>query len=171
MTTPSFTPRLAATAGLFALLTACGGGNDPIVSTGPAGGGVTVPTTAAQQASFISDYGNGIAALNTYGGLTSTAFLDLFDSAFLDAGYSKAQVSSNLTQEAAAMAIAADLSSFPAVKLSALSIGACDANNICTLTATATNADADTTAVTFTTKVRLQDGKFRLYGDQAATAA
>jgi len=176
----SFQLRASATAGLLALLTACGGGGNSVVvdaapttppptTTNPPGS--TAPT-AAQQSSFVADYGNGVAMLNSYGGLTSTAFVDLFDDAFLDAGYDKTQVRNNLQQEAIALTTSPDLSAFPQVKLSGMTIGNCDAANVCTLTATATNTDADSTAVPFTTRVRLQNGKFRLYGDQtAATAA
>jgi lipopolysaccharide export system protein LptA len=53
--------------------------------------------------------------------------------------------------------------------LSEVSIDACDANNVCTLTGTLTNSDADTTSVTFTTQVKITDGKVRLYGDQLSS--
>jgi hypothetical protein len=158
--------RISMAGGLLALLAACDDGSSDLAAPATPVN-TNLPTNAAQQAAFISDYGTGVTALNSYGGLTSTTFPDLFDDAFLDAGYTKPQVRANLAQEAAAQAISAELSSFAAVKLSAVSIGNCDARNICVLTATLTNTDADTTAATFTTQLKYDNaGKFRLYGDQ-----
>ena len=111
----------------------------------------------------------GLAALNTYEGLTSTAFIDLFDEAFLDAGYTKAQVRSNLAQEAVAMATAPELSGFPKASLSAVTIADCDAAATCSVTATFSNGDADTTSVTVTNRLKLIDGKYRLFGDQSSS--
>jgi hypothetical protein len=64
------------------------------------------------------------------------------------------------------MAATPELMPFPLVNLSDVAISNCDTANVCTLTATATNSDVDTTAVTFTTKVKYSNGKFRLFGDQ-----
>jgi hypothetical protein len=50
-----------------------------------------------------------------------------------------------------------------------VTISGCDAANVCTLTATLTNADADTTTVSFTTRVSFSNNKFRLLGDQKQT--
>ncbi|MCJ0763982.1 hypothetical protein [Variovorax terrae] len=159
-----FVLRSAAAAALLALLSACGGGDGDLATTTPSGGGAT--PTAAQQSAFISSYGGGLAALNSYSGLTSPAFLDTIDDSFLDAGYTKEQIRAHLAQEATARATTPDLV-FPGVTLSNATITDCDAKGFCTLTATVTNADADSTATTFTTRVRLQDSKVRLYGDQA----
>lgn len=164
--------RFVLASSLLAVLTACGGGGDgggqafffPPPSGGGAGGS---NDTTQQAAAFATDYGSGLAALNSYGGLTNTAFLNNFDDAFLDAGYSKPQVRDALAQEAAALLLfSTELSSFPSVKLSAVSITGCNAANVCTLTATLTNSDVDTTAVTFTTQLSYVGGKFRLLGDQ-----
>ena len=156
--------RLALAGGLLALLAACG--DDSSSSSTPAPAPASTAPTAAQQTAFATDYTGGVNALGGFGGLTSTAFVDNFDDAFLDAGYTKAQVRDNLAQEAAAMAISPDLSSFPMGQLSDVTITACDASGVCTLTATLTNSDADATAVTFTTQVKVSNGKVRLYGDQ-----
>jgi hypothetical protein len=148
--------HLSVAGSLLAVLAACGDSDsDPAAST-----------DATQQAAFASDYGTALAALGSYGGLTNAALVEQFDDAFLDAGYTKGQLRDNLAQEAAAVAVAPDLSSFPMARLSNVTIGDCDAAGVCTLNATLTNADADTTAVTFTTQVKYGNGRFRLYGDQ-----
>jgi hypothetical protein len=170
--------RFVLASSLLAVLTACGGGGGggqaiafppPASGNGPQNGPQTDPQVdpAQRAAAFATDYGTGLAALNSYGGLTSTAFVDNFDDTFLDAGYAKAQVRDALAQEAAAMLLfSSELSSFPSVKLSAVSVGACDAANVCTLTGTLTNTDADATSVTFTTRLSFVGGKLRLLGDQ-----
>ncbi|MDM0119397.1 hypothetical protein [Variovorax arabinosiphilus] len=161
--------RFLLASSMLALLAACGGGGDDNVATTPPPTGAS-PNDAARQAAFATDFGAGLASLNSYGGLTNTAFLDNYDDAFLDAGYSKAQVRDALTQEAAALLLfSTQLSSFPAVKLSAVTINGCDAANVCTLTATLTNTDVDTTSVTFTSRLSFTGGKFRLLGDQKQT--
>lgn len=158
---------------LLALVAACGGGGGggqavffpPSTSGNGTNGSQADP--AQQAAAFATDYGTGLAALGSYGGLTNAAFLDNFDSSFLDAGYTKAQVRDALAQEAAAMLLfSTELSSFPAVKLSGVTLSGCTAANVCTLTATLTNTDVDTTSVTFTTQLSFVGGKLRLLGDQ-----
>jgi len=157
--------RFLLASSVLAALAACGGGGDDDVATTPPPA-VATPNDATRQAQFATDYASGLAALNTYGGLTNPAFVDNFDDAFLDNGYSKAQVRDALSQEAAAQLLfPTQLSSFPAVRLSAVTIGACDAANVCTLNATLTNSDVDTTAVAFATRVVFVGGKFRLLGD------
>lgn len=164
--------RVSMAGALIALLAACGGDGDsspgPVASTAAPGAPTSTsgPSDSLRQSTFISDYGNGVSALNSYSGLTNTAFIDLFDDGFLDAGYTKPQVRNNLAQEAAAMAVSADLSGFASVKLSALSISNCDARNVCTLNATVANTDVDATAAAFTTQLKFENGKFRLFGDQ-----
>lgn len=154
---------------MLALLAACGGGGDDNVAITPPPTGAS-PNDSARQASFATDYGAGLAALNSYGGLTDAVFLDNYDEAFLDGGYTKAKVRAALAQEAAALLLlSSQLSSFPAVKLSAVTINGCDAANVCTLTATLTNTDVDTTSVSFTSRLSFSGGKFRLLGDQKQT--
>src|SRR5450830_49416 len=122
--------QIAAVGSLAVLLTACGGGSN----SGPVS-----PLTSTNKQAFATAYNSGLAALGSYAGLTNASFLDLFDSTFLDAGYAKTDVAANLAQESAAMAIAPDLSLYPMANLSGVSIDACDANNVCTLTGTLTN--------------------------------
>ena len=157
MLTRRFKLPLAASL-LAGVLSACGGGDD-----GPPPAAATNATT---QADFAAAYASGLGALNTSAGLTSTAFADTIDDAFLDAGYTKPVLRDNLAQEAAAMALSTELSSFPMVTLANPVISNCNAADVCTLTATIINADADTTSVAFTTQVKFSAGKLRLYGDQ-----
>ena len=164
MVSQRFIFRSVATAALVALLSACGGGsNDPIIVSAPVTPVSPVPPTPAQQ--FATDYSASVAALGTTAGLNSGAILDSIDDGFLDAGYTKPAMRSQLAQEAAARAVTPDLA-FPGVTLSNIAISACDANGLCTMTATVTNADADSTSTTFTTRVKLTASKYRLYGDQ-----
>lgn len=167
--------KLLLAGSLLAVLAACGGGGGggQAIAFPPPAGGANGPQTnpqadpAQQVAAFATSYGTGLAALNSYGGLTNTAFLDNFDDTFLDAGYAKAQVRDAMAQEAAAMLLfSTELSSFPSVKLSAVAISGCDAANVCTLTGTLTNSDVDATSVIFTTRLSFVGGKFRLLGDQ-----
>jgi len=154
------TAQLTLAAGLLSLLTACGG--DSSTSSGSTS---TAPTTD-QVAAFTASYNAGVAGLKSFSGLTSSGFVDLFDDAFLDAGYTKQALKDNLTQESFAVAVAADLSSFPIAAVSGVTVSGCDANGVCTLTATVTNTDVDTTTTTYTIPVKFSSGKVRLYGDQ-----
>ena len=164
--------RLAWFALIFPLISACGGGDDSGAAIDPATVGAN---SAAKQSSFISDYSDGLKTLSNYAGLTSAAFLDLFDVSFVDGGLTKAMVSANLAQEAAAaVAVSPDLPTFPLATLSGATIGGCDSSNVCTLSGTLSNNDVDasaanTTSVAFTTRVKYSDGKFRLLGDGAAS--
>jgi len=153
--------QLTLAAGLLSLLTACGGDSSTSTST-------TTAPTSDQVAAFTASYNAGVAGLKSFSGLTSSAFVDLFDDAFLDAGYTKQALKDNLTQESFAVAVAADLSSFPVATISGVTVAGCDTNGVCTLTATITNADVDTTTTTYTIPVKFSSGKVRLYGDQKA---
>ncbi len=160
---PPVCVRAAISGALISLLAACGGNSsDPAPAT-------AAPDLTAAQTSFRTDYTAGVAALSTFDGLSSTSFVDLFDDGFLDAGYNKSQLRTTMAQEATAITIAPDLSGFPGVVVSNVSVGTCDANNVCAATMTFTNADVDTTAVTVTTQVKVSNGKFRLLGDQRAS--
>ena len=159
--------RVVAACGLAALLSACGGGSDAPPST-------DVASNVDKQNTFIADYTKGLMVINTYVGLTSASFLDLFDVSFLDGGNTKPLLGASFAQEAMAMAASPDLPSFPMAALSTASISACDSSNVCTLTGTLSNNDVDTsadntTAITFTTRVKYSDGKFRLLGDGTAS--
>lgn len=145
----------------LSLVAACGGGDDAAVVT-PAPVVVTNPTDTV----LSSTYAAGLAALNTFSGLTSASFLDLFDDTFKDAGYTKAQVRDSLQQESIAVTVSPETSLFPMVRLSNATITGCDAAGICTFTATVTNSDVDTVSTTFVISVKNTAGKYRLLGDQ-----
>ncbi|MBA2961727.1 MULTISPECIES: hypothetical protein [Ramlibacter] len=144
-----------------ALLAGCGGGG------GSDGGGSTAGTT--EQTTGVTVYASILNQLGTLTGLNSTAVAAAFDDAYLDSGMTKKQVLDALGGEAAAMAAAADHSLFPQVTLTDAQVSNCDSKNVCTLTATITNGDVDTTAVQFSTKVLNVNGTYRLLGDQLAS--
>lgn len=159
--------RTLSACAVLALLVACGGGSDS--APAPVAVVPTAPDLGPARMAFASDYTKGLAALATFEGLNSAGFVELFDETFLDAGYTKAQLRSSLAQEAAAMATSADLSGFPLAAASNMTVGDCDAANVCAVTVTFSNTDADTTAVTLTMRAKLSDGKFRHYGDQKSS--
>jgi hypothetical protein len=153
---------LAASLAVTGLLSACGSSSNDSVDA-PADPN---PSPAAVSA-FSTAFANGLASLNAYAGLTSAAVADLFDASYLDGGLSKADVMAALQSEAQASAISPDFPSFAQVTVSGITISNCiAATQVCTLSGTLTNNDADTTSVTFTTQVKLSD-KPRLFGDQA----
>jgi hypothetical protein len=145
-------------------LAACGGGGDssPAVSTVPA-------IDAAAVSTLNSSFNSGLVALTTYAGLQNTALFDLFAATFLDAGSTKAMVQSNLSQDAIALATTADMISFPGLAFSNAVVSNCNASNVCTLTGTLTNKDADVTEASFSTQVLYSNGKYLLLGDQASS--
>jgi hypothetical protein len=143
---------LACALGLSLALYACSGGGS---SDGPSLG------------TFPSDLANGLAALGTAAGLSSSSFPDLFDSGYLDSGLTKADVVAALQAEAAAAAGSSAYPSFPQVTVSDVRVTDCDnTTQLCKLTATLTNGDVDTTSVAYVGVVKFTD-KVRLYGDQA----
>jgi len=160
--------RWIATGTIAAALSACGGGGD----SAPAAAAATAAAPAVDPAAVTSlstALNSGLAALASYAGLQSSAFVDLFASSFLDAGYTKAQLQANLAQDATALTVSPDISSFPVISLSDATVSNCDVNNICTLTATLNNKDADTTSAPFTTQVLYSNGKYLLLGDQKSS--
>ena len=155
----SFIRRLSASLGCACMvisLAGCGGGS---------GNAIDDLRTA---------YSSAMSGLTTPSVLTGSVLQDLFDLKFLDSGSTRADTLSALAAEASALQAGAGYSSVPQVALSNIDISDCRTvngePNVCTLTATLTNSDADTTSVTFSTLVRQSDGKLRLYGDQSASA-
>lgn len=134
-----------------ALLVACGGSN---------------PST---EEAFTSRLTPALASLSTAAGLASSSVLELFDASYLDGGATKADVKAALESNAAALAASPDASLFPLLSITNVSVTGCDANNVCTLSGTLSNADADTTDVAFTTKVKLAYGSYVFLGDQSAS--
>jgi len=141
-------------------LSACGG-------SGSSSG--TSSTAAAD--SFAAKTNAAYAALATVSGLTSKAVADLFDAKYLDMSFTKAIVLDALTANSAALGTTPELSLFPLAQVTNPVISNCDANSVCTLSATLVNSDADITSVDFTTKVKLDSGVIYFYGDQSSTAS
>jgi hypothetical protein len=140
-----------AVAASASLLVACGGD-----STNP-------------QDDFVSKLNSAVAGLGTSAGLASSSVIGLFDTAFLDSGTSRVDVKAALDRNANALAASPDLSLFPLANISGVTVSNCDSSNICTLTGTLTNTDADTTEVAFTTKVKNVNGAYYFFGDQLAS--
>lgn len=145
------------------VLSACGGSSEK---------GVTI----AQKDSFKSAYTTGLDGTSTAAGLNSADLQDLFDTKYIDSGLNRSDVVAALNGEASALLAAATSghSGVPRVALSDVSVTNCIDNGngayTCSLTATVTNTDADTTAATLSSSLRMVDGKLRLLGDQITTA-
>ncbi len=137
-------------------LSACGGG----------GNDHPAPDTAL----FAARYNTALTAAGTTAGLTSPTVVDVFDEKYLDNGSSRADLMATLAANSQAAATSADLSLFPTGELTNATLSAC-VDNVCTLNATLTNTDVDTTTTDFTTKVKILGSVVYLYGDQSATAA
>jgi lambda repressor-like predicted transcriptional regulator len=161
----TFTPAAAASFAAVMLLSACGGGGDSTPAS---------PVTPAVVATLSDSYGAALSKTSTTDGLASATLQDAFDAKYLDAGNSKAAVLSALAGEVAAAQVSPAFPGFPQVSLSNVTVTDCarEADKsawVCSMTATVSNGDADTTAAAFTTQVRFSD-KLRLLGDQVATA-
>ncbi len=98
----------------------------------------------------------------------SSAFLDVFSANFLDDGYTKANLVSNVQADSAAIAngtVASD-SVFPEISASILSISDCNAaTNICILNTTYTTSGPDATTVTSKVPVLQVNGNFTIVGN------
>jgi hypothetical protein len=159
-------------AGLAAalVLAACGGGGGEIVSTATDTASTPKDTTTTTPTDTTASFAAVLAQLNTADGMTSAAVASVFDSTYLDSGTSKQQVLDALSGEAAALKSSSDHSLFPQVSLDNVSVSNCNASNVCTLTGTLHNNDADATSVQITTKVvSTGNGGYRLLGDQLAS--
>ena len=148
--------------GLVASITlaACGGGN------GFAGNAQLDANASVFAADFANRVNRMVLGLGTVSGLKDSSILALFDSKYLDAGYTKATLAVDMAANSEALTANSDLSLFPSGTVSNVVIGSCDSQNVCTLSATLTNSDADVTEVNFTTKVISTGNGFVFYGDQ-----
>jgi hypothetical protein len=142
---------------LAGALVACGGGG------GAAGATQTSLAAQAEQA-----FSTLLSQLGTATGLSSLALGDLFAGNFVDAGFTRAQLLDALKQEAAAMNAAADYSLFPQATVSNVVLTDCS-QDVCTMSGTLTNNDAESTSVPFSTKVSTANGQIKLLGDQQAS--
>lgn len=147
-------PALAVfTSGLL-VLSACGGG-----------GNHNTPDTP----SFLSRLNASMSALGAASSIASSGVADLFEEKYLDMGSRKADVVAALSATSQAAAANPDLSLFPMAQVTNATLTACD-SDVCTLNATLSNSDVDTTAVDFSTQVKVINGVVYLFGDQSATA-
>lgn len=139
--------------GMSVVLAACGGSS-------------SVPVNASITASALNAM---LGNLSTAAGLSSRETLASFDASYADAGYTLAMLVADLAANAEALKTVPDFSLFPGGTLSNVVIDGCDIKNVCTMTATLTNSDADVTAVNFSTKVKFSGDSYLLLGDQAAS--
>lgn len=146
-------PLLVIGASAVMALAACGSSGDPEPET------------------LVSKWNTVLASLGTSSGLASPAVTNVVEQNFLDMGTTRADVLTALSQTSQALSANAELSLFPAMQVSNAKLSNCDGNGVCTLNATLTNADVDSTAIDFTTKVKIVSGVAYLYGDQSATDA
>lgn len=118
---------------------------------------------------FLAKFNAGLSALGTAGTIAGSAVADVFDENYLDMGAKKADLVAALSATSQAAGANPDLSLFPMAQVTNATLTGCDSDT-CTLNGTITNSDADTTAVDFSTKVKVVNGVVYLYGDQSATA-
>jgi len=138
-------------------LTACGGSS-----------GIDIESAVTE---FSSKITTALADLASSTGLNSKALPNLFDEKFLDQGLTKADIVNTLAANATALGTSPELSLFPMASVTNSKLSGCDNNNICNLTGTLTNSDADTTTVDFSTKVIVLGGVVYFYGDQSSTTS
>jgi len=132
------------------------------------GGGSTTIDLQATATDFSAKVSSNLSALTSSAGLKSQALLDLFDEKFLDGGFTKAALVDLLGINSTTLATNPELSLFPTATVSNAKV-TCGDTNICTLSGTITNSDADTTSVDFSTKVLVNTRGVFFYGDQSST--
>lgn len=156
MTKSSLRALLGALAAAAALA-ACGGGG----GSSPAG------STDVSSGTGATTYAALLSQLNTPAGLAGSRADAVFHDDYLDSGMTKPQVIDALAKEGAALSASSEHSLFPQAALSDVQVTGCDANNVCTMTGTLLNSDADNTSIQFSTKVVNSNGTYRLLGDQS----
>jgi hypothetical protein len=120
-------------------------------------------------ANFTSSYTQSLAALATATGMKSAALADLFDPSYLESGVTKSDVIAALNGEADVSTASTEYSSFPQMLATNISITDCDVSTqLCNMSVTLTNSDADSTSLVYTTRLKFSD-KLRLFGDQSKT--
>jgi hypothetical protein len=120
-------------------------------------------------ASLVTRFTEAATLLTSATGLKDAKIPALFDDTYKEAGYTKANLSVDLQAEAAALAANPDASLFPIATLKNVTVSACDASSICTLTGTLVNSDVDTTETVVTTKVKKVNDEYYFIGDQQAS--
>ena len=141
-----------------------------VLTLSACGGGSTTIDLQAVATEFSTKVSSNLSALTTSAGLKSQALLDLFDDKFLDGGVTKAALVDLLGINSTTLGTNPELSLFPMATVSNAKV-TCGDTNICTLTGTLTNSDADTTSVDFSTKVLVNTRGVFFYGDQSSTSS
>jgi hypothetical protein len=145
--------RLFCSIGLLISVAACGGG-----------GGTANDNTSPQKV-FTAEL---TGALSSLGSSPSSfaSFTKFLDTNYKQDGITSAALADMLKADAAAIP---DIASFPVVGYSNPVISNCTSANICDLTVTATNSDADLTSTDITLKVVLTGTGYKLLGDQSSS--
>ena len=139
-----------------------------VLTLSACGGGSTTIDLQAAATEFSAKISSSLSALTTSAGLKSQALLDLFDDKFLDGGFTRADLVNLLGTNSTELATNPELSLFPMATVTNAKV-TCGDTNICTLSGTLTNSDADTTSVDFSTKVLVNTRGVFFYGDQSST--
>jgi hypothetical protein len=140
--------------GLSTFITACASSSSPSVDS---------------TASLVTRFSDAVTLLTSATGLKDAKIPALFDDTYKEAGYTKANLTADLQSESTSLAANADASLFPITTLKDVTISACDASSVCTLTGTLVNSDVDTTETAVTTKVKKINGEYFFLGDQLAS--
>ena len=143
---------LTATSAL-ALLVACGSG----------GGGTA--SLSSLTTSLATSLTSALSAMSS-NQANYASFVSLLDSNFKQDGFTSATLSAALAADAAALP---NDVSFPNITYSDATISNCNAAQVCDLTVTVTNSDADTVSTSMVLKVVLTPSGYKLYGDQSAS--
>ena len=134
------------------------------------GGGSTTIDLQATATDFSAKVSSSLSALTSSASLKSQALLDLFDEKFLDGGFTRADLVSLLSTNATTLETNTELYLFPMATVTNAKV-TCGDTNICTLSGTLTNSDADTTSVDFSAKVLVNTRGVFFYGDQSSTSS
>jgi len=132
-----------------ALVVACGGG-----------------TSAVTDAEILSAKLTSALSAISSNPYNYTSFISLLDSNYKQDGLTAADLSTMLAADAAALP---NDVSFPSATFSNAVISNCNASNLCDLTVTVTNNDADSVSTTMTTKVIGNAAGYKLIGDQSSS--
>jgi hypothetical protein len=139
------------------------------LSTFVAACGSSSSSTVDSTASLVTRFTEAVTLLSSAPGLKDAKIPALFDETYKEAGYTKANLTADLQAESTSLAANADASLFPITTLKDVTVSACDASSVCTLTGTLVNSDVDTTETVVTTKVKKVNGEYFFVGDQQAS--
>ncbi len=139
------------------------------LSTFVAACGSSSSSAVDSTASLVTRFTDAVTLLSSATGLKDAKIPALFDETYKEAGYTKANLTADLLAESTSLAANADASLFPITTLKDVTVSACDASSVCTLTGTLVNSDVDTTETVVTTKVKKVNSEYFFLGDQQAS--